>query len=396
MYGKSANGNVKVSFLNATYLLHGTILSFTRILCRKMYIFVKIFTPTNMKTEKKVSLKHLLRMGFAAVCMMSMTSCETTDDNGDGDGDGNSSNYWESNALRRMQLRGNVKTLVEGNWTVQFNDKGNMTSEIEDSEWGVTEDTYTYDSNGRPTSQTSINGYSQDFGPRFLRRNLKTADTQQPALRQAAAQTVTTTYTYGTHGKYVPIFAFHLLETGLYPNLTAITRTDGTSVEYKFEGDSLLMINTYVYTYEDGTESEKDTTVFHYEGKYPTRSQTEWSFMKDLTYFADGRFATYTEGHQGSGIYSPRVYSMMENSPYILTETIVQSNYFDNKLNNTYTTTFTYNEHGDVVSMVEDEYQEEYTYTYDDQNNWIVRTNRYKNGPAWMEGNTIERTITYY
>lgn len=345
-----------------------------------------------MKTEKKISLKHLLRMGFAAVCLMSMTSCETTDDNGDGDGDGTSSNYWESNALRRMQLRGNVKTLVEGNWTVQFNDKGNMVSKIENSEWGVIEDTYTYDSNGRLTSQTSINGHSQVFGPRFLSRNLKTADTQQPTLRRAD-EAVTTTYTYGTHGKYVPIFAFHLLETGLYPNLTAITRTNGTSIEYKFEGDSLLMVNTYVNTYEDGTESEKDTTVFHYEGKYPTRSQTEWSFMKDLTYFADGRFATYTEGHQGPGNYSARVYSMMENSPYILTETIT---YYDNVLERSDTATFTYNEHGDVISMVEGEYQEEYTYTYDDQNNWIVCTKRYKNGPEWTEVNTIERTITYY
>ena len=157
------------------------------------------------------------------------SGCEPTDVNTD------FKNYWSSNSLVRLKLRGKVKSVQTEDRRIEFNEKGFMTSDSYTSENYSTSTVYNYDSDGKLLSTTSTN------------------------KNGAVTSTDTRNYAYDNHGRYVVNSGFHLHESGLTPNLKSITG-DRFKTEYVFNGDNLLVINTY--------DSEKDTLIVKYDGKY--------------------------------------------------------------------------------------------------------------------------------
>ena len=137
-----------------------------------------------------------------------------------GVGNGKVKNYWESNVLVRMQLRGKVKSVTEisdyhgsiYNTSTHFNNQGFITKTTSSTDGQTTHETnYYYNKLGQ--LEKIISDYEQS----------QSADT--------------TFYTYDTHGKYVVNSTFHIHEVGLTPNLKFIRSSRYYLTEYTIEGD---------------------------------------------------------------------------------------------------------------------------------------------------------------
>ncbi|NCB67790.1 MAG: hypothetical protein EOM47_02975 [Bacteroidia bacterium] len=287
------------------------------------------------------------------------SGCEPTDVNTD------FKNYWSSNSLVRLKLRGKVKSVQTEDrrieFRIEFNEKGFMTSDSYTSENYSTSTVYNYDSDGKLLSTTSTN-------------------------KNGA---VTSTYAYDTHGRYVVNTTFHLPESGLTPNLKSIS-SDGSRTDYVFKGNDLLVISTY--------EEEKDTMIVKYDGKYPVSCTTSWSFIKDIEFASNGMFAKYTEGFMGQGYQSTRIYSFEKDDEYQLLKSVRYENLNGEELTVT-TRAITYNDKKDVLTDIEEGYEQVYSdYVYDDKGNWTSRKYKYKNGAEseWSDITTENRTITYW
>lgn len=299
----------------------------------------------------------LLWVSFIVAAIV-FSGCEPTDVNTD------FKNYWSSNSLVRMKLRGKVKTLQAEGERLEFNEKGFITSSSFFSDDYSTSTVYNYDSDGKLLSTTSTNN-------------------------NGAVTSTDTRYAYDNHGRYVVNSGFHLHESGLTPNLKSITG-DRFKTEYVFSGDNLLVINTY--------DSEKDTLIVKYDGKYPVSSSTSWSFMKDMEFASNGMFTKYSEGFVGEGYITTRIHTFEKDDEYQLLKSVRYENIFGEELTVSIRT-ITYNDKKDVLTDVEEEYEQVYfDYIYDDKDNWTSRKYKYKNGAesAWSDVITESRTITYW
>lgn len=293
------------------------------------------------------------------VAAIVLSGCEPSDVNT------NFKNYWSSNSLVRMKLRGKVKTLKIENEQFDFNEKGFITSRLYEAEGYSNSVVYNYDSDGKLVSTTTTN------------------------INGATTTTDTRNYAYDNHGRYVANSGFHLHESGLTPNLKSITG-DGFKTEYVFSGDNLLVINTY--------DSEKDTLIVKYDGKYPVSSSTSWSFMKDMEFASNGMFTKYSEGFIGQGYKTTRIHTFEKDDEYQLLKSVRNENLNGEELTVSIRT-ITYNDKKDVLTDNEEEYEQVYSdYVYDDNDNWISRKYKYKNGAesAWSNVITESRTITYW
>lgn len=300
----------------------------------------------------------LLWVSFIVAAIV-FSGCEPTDVNTD------FKNYWSSNSLVRMKLRGKVKVVQAEGERIDFNEKGLMTSSSYTSDNYSTSTVYNYDSDGKLLSTTSTN------------------------KNGAVTSTDTRNYAYDNHGKYVVNSAFHLHETGLTPNLKSITG-EGSKTEYVFNGDNLLVISTY--------DTEKDTLIVKYDGKYPVSSSTSWSFMKDMEFASNGMFTKYSEGFMGQGYRTTRIHTFEKDDEYQLLKSVRNENLNGEELTVSIRT-ITYNDKKDVLTDVEEEYEQVYyDYVYDDEDNWTSRKYKYKNGAesAWSDVITESRTITYW
>lgn len=307
--------------------------------------------------------KQLLVSAVIALSLGLLSSCDTegtTDDPIDG-----GTNYWSSNTLTRMQLRGSVRTLVQDEYgslaTYTFNSDGNLTNF---SQVGVHTINYTYE-NGKLKSET--------------------------------LQSTTTTYEYGNAGKYVPIDPYELYETGLVPGLSAViegtTRTD-----YVFNGTNLLIIHSY-------SGIPNDTTIFQYTGNYPTGQSmvTPWhTNTVTITYAANGMFKSYSNQMTGQAFQESRVLTFKTDNTYLLKDKWVNTNTFDSETSVS-TTNYTYNDKKDITEEVIDQdgtvnNGTRYTdHVYDAQGNWTSRkVLMYTSGKTWELERTETRTITYY
>lgn len=293
------------------------------------------------------------------VAAIVFSGCEPSDVNT------NFKNYWSSNSLVRMKLRGKVKTLKNENQQFEFNEKGFVTISLYEAEGYSSSIAYNYDSDGKLVSTTTTN------------------------INGATTTTDTRNYAYDNHGRYVVNSGFHLHESGLTPNLKSITG-DGFNTEYVFSGDNLLVINIY--------DSEKDTLIVKYDGKYPVSSSTSWSFMTDMEFASNGMFTKYSEGFVGQGYKTTRIHTFEKDDEYQLLKTVRNENLNGEELTVS-TRTITYNDKKDVLTDNEEEYEQVYyDYVYDDNDNWISRKYKYKNGveSAWSNVITESRSITYW
>ena len=312
--------------------------------------------------ETKMKTKFFI-LGLVAIAF-TFSSCDpTTDEN-------STKNYWEQNSLVRLQLKGKVKTVTETSYdteVTQFNENGFITSMSQTGTGYSSSTTYTYLATGELNKTVTVS-----------------TNTTSPST------TNTTTYEYDTHGKYVASFAMHLYEAGLVPNLKAIINT-GYRMDYKFEGDNLLIIST------NTVENFKDTSIIKYSGKYPVSASDEMHFMKDITYADNGMFKTYTEGFTGPNYRDSRIYTFKTDAEYQLKESVsyVSLQGVDTR---TESETFTYNDKKDLIKIQRGTANvTNIVYEYDSQNNWTKRTSTstYENSTEpYVE--LITRSIVYW
>lgn len=315
-------------------------------------------------------MKTKVSIYFLCIVGLLLSSCDPNGLSND------SNNYWEQNALVRMQLKGKVKTLTVNNYNtdvIQFSENGMINSKTTTSAGefgGSTSVTNKYSANGNLT--------------RTITETMYSSNTSRDTVE----------YDYGTHGKYVPHFGFHIWMSGLTPNLTAII-SSYSRTDFVFKGNNLLMISTNYST------SLKDTTTFAYSGKYPLSTETSWSFVENLTYADNGMFSTYTEGFKSETNRTTRLYTFKADSEFQLlaseSETYVDNSNPGN--NSSSITNYTYNEEKDIIKMTRGEYTEEYiNYVYDAKGNWTSRQLKSRNdaSSAWMTNDPVTRTIVYW
>ena len=274
--------------------------------------------------------------------------------------------YWESNAWVRLQLKGKVKSVKESaneQFTItNFNDKGQITS---------TEEQY-------PNNEPYVVNYTYNSS------NQLESDGEL-------------TYSYGSHGKYIPVHTFHINHAGLIKNLSG-TSTEYGSTEFKFEGNNLLMINTY--------QSEKDTSVIQYTDNYPTsftHMNGNWGEFMEATYAENGMFAIYEEGFLGTGentYRDSRKHYYKSDSEYLLIDKTVMT-YTATTVDVT-TITYTYNDKKDVVKVETKDndgkvtQKEDISYEYDSTGNWTKKIIVYTYDGQSREPMIITREYTYY
>jgi hypothetical protein len=288
-------------------------------------------------------------------------------------------NYWTSNDLTRAKLKGPVKRIAAlGNYPTfaEYNQAGNLSSQGDN----FSSTTYTYSNNQLVKEETS-----GDF------REI-------------------TSYSYGSHGKYIPVVPFHLPEmSGLRLNLESRITTDGggtetNRTEYVFKGNDLLLISSYMI---DGALS-KDTTIITFDGNYPKSHET-WDndhtfaeFFKDLVYYPNGMFKTYIEGFKGDTYTDTRTHTFKQGGDYQLEDT-----YHNIRIENGETVfesnaTCVYNDKYDLIKREEkredgsSRFLDEYTYEYDAHGNWTKKTTVHKIDGAETARYSEERTIEYY
>ena len=299
---------------------------------------------------------------FLVSLMILFVACDPTDNNNNG----NVTNYWTTNALVRLQLKGAVHTFTQNGVKTEFNNDGMKVrvtfpgSDDEQIPGSDDEQIYTYDAQGRLLSDGS------------------------------------STFEYNNLGKFIPNSPFHINHTGLTPNLSAMIG-DSSRMDYVFVGDTLWMMEQYT----SSTETTRDTTKIYYADKYPTNYMSDGEFMR-ATYQANGMFDVYIDGFYGEeGYTSEHKFTYKKDPQYMLLDKDEVT--ITDKSGKSYSvTTYTYNEYKDMVASETsgpDSYNitEYYDYEYDAKGNWTSRKIRTKeNSEVWGNDRVETRTITYF
>lgn len=292
----------------------------------------------------------------------------------------------------------------------------------------IVQEDYTeeYDSYGRLISTSSSNGETSYTYNLF---GLLTKVTTTEMNWDSTTITYSETLEYGNTGKFCPVpmgpgSVFHIYEQGLAPGLSKITFENhpyngDVVMEYKFQGDTLLVITTTGGTMPDSTgkpiPAVWDDIEIEYAGAYPYRLANEHEFIGPITYQENGMFDTYIEGffswdpNYPGFITLQRTRTVNKNFKDKLLADKEVSLYYNEGESTPYDTetiTFSYNDKGDVIKETNthtDEHSDHnettYEYEYDSKGNWIkcTSTSITVNHPeleprTW----TQERTIQYY
>ena len=138
-------------------------------------------------------MKKQITLLFLVSLMILFVACDPTNNNED------VTNYWTTNALVRLQLKGAVKTITQNETTTEFNSQGQVIK-ITNPQTG--EVTYSYNAEGVLVNNGEY------------------------------------TIQYNNSGKYIPNFPFHINHAGLTPNLSAMIG-ESSRMDYVFVGDTL-------------------------------------------------------------------------------------------------------------------------------------------------------------
>ena len=367
-------------------------------------------------------IKHLLIM--AAAAMFAIAACEDPEPINGNDPANNGKDTTATNNGRDPFRPGRDTTKVTTNyWYGQNTALRGIKSIVQE------DDTEEYDSHGRLISTSSSNGETSYTYNLF---GLLTKVTTTEMNWDSTTITYSETLEYGNTGKFCPVpmgpgSVFHIYWQGLAPGLSKITFENhpyngDVVMEYKFQGDTLLVITTTGGTMLDslGNEvpAEWDDIEIEYAGAYPYRLANEHEFIGPITYQENGMFDTYIEGFFSwdpnyPGFVTQKTTRTVSKSrqDIMLVEKEVIEMYNDGEPApwNIQTRTYTYNEHGDEISEAEtndgtygEDYLTTYEYEYDAKGNWtkvtttFVRTRPEDTDNSTLRTYTQERTITYY
>lgn len=348
-------------------------------------------------------IKHLLFM--AATALFAFTACEDpesingNDPDNNGKDPANATNFWYSYGLAPA----GIKSIESEGYSETYDAKGRLIS-IQ-APYGST--TVTYNEQGLPTQTVSEEGQGQD------------------------KVTTTMTYEYGNTGKFCPApmspgNIYHIFQQGLVPNLSKVTFNNhpyygDVVMEYKFQGNKMTLVTTGGTEFNERQErvpAEWEDVEMEYDGAYPKLLTNEHEFIGPITYQDNGMFDTYIEGFFSWDSLYPgfvtqrKTYTVSKSrQDMMLVDKLVIDWYNEGEASpyNVQTTTYTYNEHGDVTREVEtntEEYSEDYLttyeYEYDAKGNWTkststsIRTRPNDDTNPEPRVYVNERTITYY
>ena len=312
--------------------------------------------------------KLFIILAAASLCMV---ACKKDDNGGNGSADGN---YW---TIHNTVAKG-IKSVEMDNYTYYFDKDGREIG----SKSSYGESSITYNSDGFPT-------------------RIESKDIQDGKVTATEVQT----FEYGNKGKWTPVpmgpgKIFHIYMQGLYNGISKVTweggYNDGAVMEYKFSGNKLTVTTT-----DSDPKSTHEDIVFEYDGAYPThykRAPVGTSEFGEeigpLTYQANGMFDQYKENFLTDGIvYQETIINVSKKFKNVMqAESEVRKSYNLNfnddgkavsqaELDNTQTTAYEYNEHGDVVKETTTnteelswDYVSTYEYEYDTKGNWTKCT----------------------
>jgi len=318
----------------------------------------------------KIRSLFFLSAFFVGVCCL--TSCEegTTNENADE----LASIYWNKSAAFQLHLKGKVKTMVTDDsiTTTTFNQSGNIISYISNVDNQENQKLITY-SNGKLTREI----YSWSMG--------------------AGINADTTSYTYGTFGKYLPITENSGTEMHLVRNIAGING-NMKSTRFVASGDSIWMISSYsrqnmnmIYAQEENADT---TSLTFNGGLFPVTMRSKY-IQCSFTYASDGRVLTSEVVYSG---LSSTVTTFKSDCDYLLPISVEykQGGEIFSAI------TYSYNENGDIIGKVGAGLDEEYSdYVYDAKGNWISRSYRSKVDSAvlseiWNDKVTQPRHFTYW
>ena len=331
-----------------------------------------------------------------AILLLVFASCGDENDKNE---QTESKNYWESNDLRKLQLKGKVRIFsscaIDG--TLEFDNKGRITKytkgdgsicfyqrsltdeesliadakknetraarDVPSTEGKYTE-TYQYNSSGQLVS-AEINNYG--------------------TIRYASLE-------YSEHEAYVP---YNILKLRAYTNF----RKNLSKVRFSYKdfpndydldsvaisGDKMTIYSYSVTTDQLGKfeKTHKDTThITLNDAKYPIK--VEKNGIED-------RYEYYDNNMLKKSSYEDYKYSMWSSTTYIKDDEYLLPESWWTGLGKT---TYIYNDKKDLIK----EYIQEYIYTadsYDENDNWIKRTVRWPDHPVDFD-TTDSRVILYY
>ncbi len=259
-------------------------------------------------------------------------------------------NYWNSNTLIHQHLNGKVKTVVSLNdgQIVTYNEAGYITSSSNNG--GSIISNYIYDSTG------VLNSINESY--------------------ISLNKTYSTAYKYLNIGKFVVVKPFDLANFGLIQNLSSLIYNKwGISIDYKFNGNTLLLIST--------DANQKDTAIITYDGQYPTDIKwylsNNFSHIKDIVYYGNGMFKAFTDESSGTDFLNQIKYYFKSDNKFQLLDSVVITNSSQSKTKH-YTEKYIYDTNRNVIHHERPDldkdciYSYNYAYVYDLHNNWISKT----------------------
>lgn len=302
------------------------------------------------------------------------------------------SNYWTSNDLTKLKLRGPVKTLTQGEDVYNFDKLGNKTFE---------------NINERKTTYTYKNGYLM---------TASYSDTINNSSLSGFSK-----YEYKNKGKFIPIAPNKLNDYGLIFELSAIIGLMGRT-DYEFHGNDLWIVHSYL---SNNVLVTVDTTIVEYAGDFPiAMTKNNYWELPIINYSNNGMFLDFTNTTRTLSVapypstLTDITYTYFPNDTYLLPSKNVTSS---RTIEDYYTRTsiktinYTYNTFFDIESAETDletfnlsfddsimnlhkstlivEY---YDYVYDEKENWISRKSHTSIGEYWYGEQIETRTIEYY
>lgn len=278
------------------------------------------------------------------------------------------SNYWEANTLVHNQLRGKVKSVSYTTGDVITTDNYTETGYI--SETAVLYDNlidytkYYYTTSGIIDSIiTTFSGYK--------------------------SQSII--YQYQNTGKFVFADPHNYTGISLLKNLKSISYLNGAVCSYISKGNTMQIIDSY--------KTSSDTTFVTYSGNYPISISSSFGSprRKDITYYNNGMFKSYTDDYSNSTSSSESKYYFRADDKFQILDSVSVTN-TANSLTTHHTDTLKYNDNKDLIYKPESDLTRKYSYVYDSHKNWIKRTCiiKYKNNPYGWLTITDNRTISYW
>ena len=332
---------------------------------------------------------------MAISLLFALTSCNEED---------TPKNYWQSNDLKKLQLKGKVRTILDGYYecTFEFDNKGRIVkvSENDDAK-SLTDNKKKKASIFAPAMKFSKNSRAANSLPISRSNSTWYELFKYNSAGQLVAFEVNdygdkyyAAFEYGKHGAFAPFeneISEVFEEFYLYDFKKNLTKIKYTVEEYPNDiytytigvSGNDMKIYAYEAEYEDGElDIYRDTThITLNSAKFPAKIKYDNDYTVNFSYYDNNMLKEIKNSYVTT--------TFIKDDDYLLIEKIGANN-------GNWSETYTYNEKKELIKVVDGDYITEYTYSdYDDHGNYLKWTAK-ETSPWYNEENTYTRVITYY